>query len=1590
MADVKAILAEHQSANKQAVLKGSVEFSPAQEMQAAKVSSMMFPQPQDDMLTSGLKNVMFPINAINQGAGDVGETLANAGLGLAETALQVPEERRVTVADLMRMIDPAWVSGQELPRTQAYQQQAARNPSLEMMAGPGNFIGSMGLPIGEAQAALMKAPLLIKQMGAGIPQLAKLGNLGKEIPIAQDVAQTIAALQRGAQMSPLQGMMKNPLVGGAATGAAYANVFGAGDKFGRERQLPTPEEAVPQSLAGGALGAGMGAVQKLLAGMAMKRQIAQAAQQSPIAKIPEVSNAAELPVMLKQSPQQMYDTYLSKATKLQASGLPPQEIQRRQEGLIRAGESAGKRADLPEVGEKMAKLRAQTAGMNLSATKQAETRKFSEKKSEQGQQFRQTEADKKRQFSAQQASQRMSDNLTKLRASANQRQVERQAKETQATQHTDNSDQVYRTLFDEIDSAVDIEHLAGLEKEIHSPGAGPGGKTLIRGHQRSDLLKKLYSKRRQLASEEEAPLGENEVTGAGKPEPGTVPQNSPNSGVRSNTSSPPATRPPAKQQNTVKPASKAGQTKAPPVVPANTNQAEGTPKTYEMKVKSFLEGAFRKTLNPKEFGNRENRYKLAVSVDTLADVAELSLQETTALKRWVSELSDVRRDLTYREMLIKRLVEWADKNEDAWIGSQNKVKLERREDDKGNLYRVLEHAEREGRYKRMALTYKMESSFEEATQKNIEWTTAPKAGGGEELRPEAKPHLECVTCGKVGDSDWSPDALGKLKLAGNIERLDLGKFDAPKSADELFDRLEKLMNWRNNLRQKLRDIKGAKKVMTSDGKVALDNYDYLEDGTTPTDLFSRIFKKLEIPFVDGKAPNTHVWNVDEKGHVSTVAFHQARSQSSIKEVRSDVDQKLAKMDQLLEKVTDKDGNINYDAIWADKGLMGKLLGYFPGLSEVAILAHIFRKPIHKAGRSFARASGADTIFAGTIDDIVRDHTRFGGDAISESLHQMFGEINFNFLRDKHGEWHPINSSEELADLLNMFKGVKVSASEFRQHAVRTGKEAANKDGVPFTQDDLLTARKQADTALMLRQKSQKLADSIEEHIERMEIRKQDSQTGIPSKEGRKFYTSADLDDQGRVVVSAYSPLYHHALKELHAGLTLQSTNTASGLFGFIADTPARVSMALMRNNPATAFKNFFDQAPMTLAYFHKHFLQAAMDLHRLPDVKDAIKRLPVIPAADMANVQLQERLKDTRKAEDIGQAFFKALDKINNFLQNNKMLDPIFHGKSPLVSMADREVFAKYSALASIYKSAEMRGQNRHEFVVDLINGKLSPETTKAVMGEMSLALSQTLNSVRPDINKDLFANSAFGKLTSQYSTPGRRAMKLWTRWATSENNADRLKLVGSFAGLVAFAGSGAVPQSIQTMYRFGASLVGENEQAERNLQELDKLNLLRKIGIDWSANFGPDFMTQAKPTLESIEKLPIEAMSIAGGAHNPGEMAFNMTTALALEGLHVFPSIGPTGWGTFKKGLKGAEAAEQGIYTQYFEHNGSLQKIPITGYTYLDALRHVMIGGYEPKASDAIAQRKIDLARKQDAKYRVNKTIMPPEKRRQAAPNET
>jgi hypothetical protein len=577
---------------------------------------------------------------------------------------------------------------------------------------------------------------------------------------------------------------------------------------------------------------------------------------------------------------------------------------------------------------------------------------------------------------------------------------------------------------------------------------------------------------------------------------------------------------------------------------------------------------------------------------------------------------------------------------------------------------------------------------------------------------------------------------------------------------------------------------------------------------------------------------------------------------------------------------------------------------------------------------------------------------------------MNAEIASAFLQDKAGEYVRIGGAEEFAELMNSFRnleGRERKLSNFQRRAFALAKEKADMEGRAVTEAEKQEALKKALTVNMISQKYKALNRKVEDQLEKMQVRKKDQKNGIPSFAGH--YLPEERDPlTGTVKASAYSR------QELNKALTFQSDSGS-----YIADFVGNASQAILGNRPATAVKNFFDQAPFTLAEFNTHFLQAVWDIHSNHQLKEAIERLPGLPQAEIHLSKIKDWKANARTPDwssEPAQFLAHAIRWINYKLSVD--FDPLFRGSSKLISAADH-AFHVYSSLASLYKSAAARGVDKSEFVAHLIDGKLSKATTNEVMAEWSRGLSQTLNTVAPHLNKDLFASTTIGQATQQFSTPARRSMKMvinYLREARTNPEA-AAKLVGVSLGLVALGGRGALPPTVQAIYRGMGFLTGNSQKVEEQLQGMDKWNVLRAVcGINYASGFGPDWLTGSAAALESVGEIPRKIQQEPWGSETPTEQAWNLFKITALDGLHMFPRWGPFGSEVTERFFKDLDNAAAGHKTVYFD--GPFNKVEVNDYNYWDAMRAFLVGGVEPKAQEMIDRKRMLDAKKHDLRFRI------------------
>lgn len=1496
-----------EAAPEKKVLSGRVEFTPEMERTTESMARGTFPQQDEIPLLQAYKAAMLPVNQTVAGAAQVPEDLANFIGGGAQQALGVPQAQRMSVGDLIRQVPGlnGYVTPGEEVRSPAYQREMAKNLYNQLAVGGGRLGGGFLAPVGAVEAGLSKmAAPVVSQVA---PLMAKLGQAGSEVPILANAGQTAANLLRANQ-----GRMA--LAKSIGSGAAYGGAFSAGGRFGQDRTFGDGTDVGAGAALGGALGAGAHALQGLLQKLALQKMLAPYSSQ--VAQQP----SADMSVQDVPQPNQVRDML---------NGLLTQNMLRQHGG-------SASRPNPNEPRTLMDRAKVQDRAVKMFQNKYGnESLEHSEEISKADQMFRKEllkarvieERANQSKSAAELRNERAKDllvqrtqahvdkskqvidhrtqaqaELSKVKQGLQQQTAEHRAQIQQGSrqeargteaEQTHQGNNAYSEYRRRIESSQTPEEHNQIWTDLHTPAPGPKGKPVLRPEQRSDLKHYWQQEYERKFNPDEAAESET-----GKP-----------SETRN--------KEPEKSSASVEP------------------------------VRKFIEGSIRKTFDVAKYGARENRWKLATSVEKLAELGKLTPEETQQLREHVAKCAQYRQMLTKSEQESRRLAEWAFNNRDKWIGSQYDVKAYNPVDDKAD-YIALQHMGREGKASRFLLRSMIEEKLENGLGKQLVHTlTADEAGKVMETLDTGSNTARFTTCGKVDPANVSVKPDGSLKIDGKVEKIDLAPFTPPRTADQLFDQVEQAY-----------EAVARNRTLLARQK---------EAGNVPG-ILEKVWQELKAPWINGEAPNVALHHIDEAGNLSVVEHQQPLSR--VAQVNIELDEQLAKA---IQKATNAEGKIDYKILRGQPAVWNKLLKinsiYLPGLTESGIVASVLGREISNFGRIIAEGTGTDLLFAGTVDDVFRNNAKFGGQLMSDAFHQMNAEIAASFFQDKAGEYVRIGGAEEFAELMNSFKnleGKERNLTNFQRRALALAKEKADLEGRAVTEAEKQEALKKALTVNMISQKYKALNRKVEAQLEKMQVRRKDQQTGIPSDGGH--YLPGEREANGTVKASAYSRQYHVALQELNKSLTFRSDNS-----NYIADFIGNASQAILGNRPATAIKNFFDQAPFTLAEFNKHFLQAVWDIHSNHQLKEAIERLPGLPQAELHLARLKDWKANARTPDwssEPAQFLAHAIKWINYKLSVD--FDPLFRGSSKLISAADH-AFHVYSSLASLYKSAAARGVDKSEFVAHLIDGKLSKATTNEVMAEWSRGLSQTLNTVAPHLNKDLFASTTIGQATQQFSTPARRSMKMIVNLAREARNSPEAaaKLAGISLGLVALGGRGALPPSVQAIYRGMGFLTGNSQKVEEQLQNMDKWNVLRAVaGINYNSGFGPDWLTGSAAALESVSEIPRKIQQEPWGSETPTEQAWNLFKITALDGLHMFPRWGPFGSEVTERFLKDLDNAASGHKTVYYD--GPFNKVEINDYNYWDAIRSFMVGGVEPKAQEMIDKKRMLDAKKHDLRFRI------------------
>jgi hypothetical protein len=1538
-------------------LQGAVQWTPEMNATAEKEARIAFPQKGEAPAESIWKGLTRFGSAAGEGTTAGLEDLANLGLVGGQQLAGVPQEQRQTVGTLMRQVPgmQGAVTPSELMRSAAWQNEMAKaGPAFQVPNVAGTIAGGFVQPMKIGAQAMTQIPLLVRAAEGAGPAMARITALGNEIPIVKNMAENVRALTQSAPYTGIQKLLRNSLVGGAGMGAGYGAAYSAGNVAGDRREMPNPGELGAAAAVGGGLGAGLHALGGIFAKKRMEQELAPHAAASPI----ETNRATETPLEVIPEPEEIEHnlrTLLARITsdpttnstqKLQAGTKLLEEsltkyggesfkhrkaINDSQKEFHRhiQGEAKWERGQAAKQASTQ-DTREHQAGVRQERYQRAdEVRQDNRQYSEDARDYRRAEKlqdrthTEGRQDLIRTQQTRRADDLR----DENQRhqQQREEAGRERTAQHTEEGNADYNDLHDMISDAQSQKDMEDLRKMIYSSGPGAEGAAKLRPDQRMDLIdhwRQQYNQK--FPRQEETPPGKPEG-----PEPPSGPENK-------------------------------------------------------------ILGMFRKLRAGQ--GKREDRPSFFLNISEFARQTGMTAEEELAVRDYVAQGAVIRREQTYHEKQLDELLKWAfdPNNLKGWIEEQHPGGVSAREriDEDGTHAIQLQNKVDQGKVKNITLRAQIRGQVEKATGQKLEYTQR-KTDGGISLVVEGKPRIRFTTCGVTPDYAPTPDGAFK----GTTHPIELEPFQAPKTADEMYDRV---IHLQAQIDQAVKDLSAHK-----------DRF----EGTAERAI-REAFERTKLPWINGEAPNTGVHYVDKHGVTTTAEFQQAPTKANYESAPQEIDPEFKYMGEAIEKATDKDGRVDYSVLKRDKRFNAALHIYVPGVTEIGTAISFIAPELHRALKGFAELTGLNHAFSGTIMDICEDHGRMGGQKVADEYYRNCSEIWWNFFHDKEGALAKVTSADEMAQLVQEFRHApEKTRSGFRYHARKTAKELAQKEGHTYTQADEDEAIKRADTASMIVNKWAELADTVQQHLDEMAIRKTDSETGIASSEGKKFYLSTDYREDGYLKKGVYSRTYEDALRKLHDKLTMKPTQDFNG-WGMMVPN---LATSIFRNNVATAIKNVADQAPLTWAHFHFHLTGAIKDFCFDPELREAICRTPVHPANSAQNAEMLQALKDPRKMDwkDPGHASAQLLHHVNYWLSTK--LDPIFHGSSPLLSAAD-VVYARLGAVASLRKFAWHRGIPWEDFRADLLSGKLSKQTEQSVIRNakegaefatrslqesagMQLAKDnvQTTNTMGHGINVNMFADSPMGRATQMTATPGARAAKYVeglaknARGDTLEfckhaiegdwNKAFRsggagAKLTACMLGYIGLSGRGALDPSVQMIYKAINAAIqteGANERAEKNLSELDNWNMLQRLtGIDYSnTSFGPSYLTNFAPAADAMEQVGKKLTKPPTGKQTLIQKAWDTSSIVAGDGLHMFPSWGPVGSEVAMRAVKRTNAAKEGKKQEYYPAENSPYPNHVTiPYNMTDVVRDSIFGGTNPKAKPLIDEQRMQRAKNNDAKY--------------------
>lgn len=1422
------------------------------------------------------------------------EALANTVGSVAQQG--VPEQQRVTAADLLHNLGFTGQTPAEFLKSPQYQQQVqAAGPMGQLASLGGQLAGGFAFPLGF--------------VGAGAKTVAKAPQIAKAAaPIAQGMAKILPNI-------------KNPIaqkaVQGAATGAGYGLAFGQGRKFGETKQNMTPQEAGTNALLGGGIGAGLGAGFEKISQFLGGRASAQAGQvQAPGSFLPSTGTGGNyspkttgnmLDAFITQNPEkaQRAVQVASKRTAGRGAeyrdaitGVQAKNVQRQAAKAERASsrESATAKQDSNYLRNRIFKERDKREAREYSQQreqvrdqkKQAtdlEKRRYNERQNELKRSDRRQERQEQRDYServrtSQQAARDQSTKearqFTERRDQS--RRIEKQSdlstKEGKTRSRTANSNNYYTNLYDDIGRATDAGEIRELEKAIYASPEARDGSRLLDNDQRQNLARQLRKRMSELKKSKDIKPGESEGRQPAEP---------------------------------VAPEAKAKGTKAKP---------QGT---EPAKQKGATTGDFRKMIRNRE-KPREHRHEGALSVEKIAASAKFTEAETRLFKQSVDELAEAHVEMAYIKHELEQLSKWGLENPKAW---QNP----------SSSYETMKTAEgmmvaKAGAAEGFLLRQKLEKTITKAQQDAVSLMRDKLVKEGmEQGRITPKQYKDAIEVTVGGKADFAEvNNAGKLKVVG-MQKIKSPSREMPKSVQEMYDRIERLRG-------------------------RLSSYERMSDEAKEDlmPLAQKVFEENKTAWAatEHAAAETPAFNVfykDDYGHVSTMTFKQGSLRYELNEATQDLRDKLNALHQKFISESNTSKQIN-DIV---KKSMATAHG-FTGLEPI-LLAPIIGKSVGKSLAQFTKATDNAALFVGTLRDIFKAHPQYMGDVIANKFDQMNGAILEGFALNGQ-RMVKISGGEDLTALLNKFKGVKIEDIMF----------AKIKD----------VTQAERETALFFRKQYKELADTIKPVLDEMKARGKDVKFGI--QEGRRY--SGDQLQDGRLRKDAHSKLYEEALEQMYDAALLKGKNweMASSAFATLLN---RKNSSIFANNPRVGLANFIDPLPMTMVEFGRHWLSASVAINR-KGVKEALNRLPIVPQADLTSIEMAQRKLVQKPANtNIFEKLVETHENVNEFLGNK--LDFLFKGKEKLTGLADKK-YTRTAVLASIHRQAKLRGWNAEDLVDALLLNKrpLDAGLRRDVWQAVAKDTSQLFNTLNPTLNRDLFADSMFGKMTAAYSRPQRRVGRYMYNLMTG-GPKDKMKFAAASMIYLGMGGRAVLPTSVRNMIIYaGAMGAGlKAKDAIETMQNLDSMNALEKMtGWDLSDRISYDAINIAAPTLEDLSGLVNDVSTVRNG--ETAEAKTGRVAARVITGLALYPKIAGFGAGYLNSIANNFRYAHEGSRPLYVNVAGVSKKVPIP-YDFDDALRDSILAGPNPKAKAVKPQVEKALAGRIDAKRDSMRSILIP-----------